>query len=97
MTGIYKLSVDAKTDLKTIHKYGFFEFGEARADKYYAALFERFEQLAQQPRLYQAVDYIRAGYRCSVCGTHSIYYRITDSGIEIMGILRAQSLEHLKS
>ena len=35
-----------------------------------------FEQLAENPWLYQAVDDIREGYRRSVCGVDSIYYRI---------------------
>jgi toxin ParE1/3/4 len=53
-------------------------------------LFDRFEQLAQQPYLYQPVDYIRKGYRRSVCGVDNIYYRIEDNTVEIMNILGNQ-------
>ena len=66
------------------------KWGEALADKYYNDLFDRFEQLAQQPYLYQPVDYIRKGYRRSVCGVDSIYYRIEDNTVEIMNILGNQ-------
>ena len=42
----YKLSVVAKEDLIRIHEYGSRNFGEARADKYFAAFFEKFEEIA---------------------------------------------------
>ena len=66
------------------------KWGEAQADKYYNDFFDRFEQLAKQPYLYQPVDYIRKGYRRSVCGVDSIYYRIEDNTVEIMNILGNQ-------
>ena len=65
--------------------------GVARADDYYNALFDRFEQLAEQPYLYQAVDYIREGYRQSVCGVDTIYYRVVDDTVEIMNVLGRQN------
>lgn len=43
--------------------------------------------------LYQAVDYFRAGYRRSVYGTDSIYYRINGGIVEIMAILGHQDME----
>lgn len=70
--GIYKLSEDAKADLIRIHQHGVREYGEIQADKYYSAFFNRFEELAEQPYLYQGVDHIREGYRRSVCGVDSI-------------------------
>lgn len=93
----YKLSKTAVADLKRIYQRGLCEFGEAQADKYYAAFFSRFEQLTEHPYLYQAVDHIREGYRRSVCGVDSIYYRVdadTDT-IEIMTILGHQNIEKL--
>ena len=44
-------------------------------------------------RLYQAVDDIREGYRRSVCGTDSIYYRIEENTVEIMCILGQQDID----
>jgi len=55
--------------------------------------FERFELLAEQPYLYQAVDDIREGYRRSVCGVDSIYYRVDGDTVEIMSIIGQQDLE----
>ena len=74
--GNYRLSENAKADLTRIYRRGLREYGEAQADEYYQAFFERFEQLAEKPLLYQAVDDILPGYRRSVCGSDSIYYRI---------------------
>ncbi len=88
--GGYKLTPDAKSDLWRIYNHGLKKWGEAQADKYYNDFFDRFEQLAKQPYLYQSVDYIRKGYRRSVCGVDSIYYRIEDNTVEIMNILGNQ-------
>ncbi len=88
--GNYKLSEDAKADLIRIHQHGVREYGEIQADSYYAAFFDRFEEIAEQPYLYQAVDYIREGYRRSVCGTDSIYYRVEGDTVEIMNIVGRQ-------
>ena len=88
-----RLSENAKADLTRIYRRGLREYGEAQADKYYESFFERFEQLAEQPLLYQAVDNIRPGYRRSVCGSDSIYYRIDGENVEIMAIIGQQDLE----
>ena len=91
--GSYKLSEDAKADLTRIHQHGIRRYGEAQADKYYYALFDRFEQLAEQPLLYQAVDEYRRGYRRSVCGVDSIYYRIDGDTVVIMAIIGQQDMD----
>ncbi len=91
--GRYKLSPDAESDLYRIWLRGLREYSEAQADKYYYSLIERFEEIAEQPYLYQAVDHIRKGYRRSVCGVDSIYYRIEGDTVEIMSILGRQDTE----
>jgi len=91
--GTYRLSENAREDLRRIYRRGLREYGEAQADEYYNALFDRFEQIAEQPFLYPAVDDIREGYRRSVCGVDSIYYRIEGGMVEIMAIIGRQDLE----
>ncbi len=86
----YKLNEAAKRDLKRIYRRGLDQHGEAQADEYYYAFFVRFDQIGEQPYLYQAVDYIKAGYRRSVCGEESIYYRVVEGMPEIMRILGRQ-------
>ena len=90
---IYRISEDAKADLRRIYRRGIREYGEALADQYYDAFFDRFEELAEQPYLYQAVDEIREGYRRSVCGVDSIYYRVEGGIVEIMAILGQQDVD----
>ena len=91
--GSYKLSEDAKADLIRIHQHGIRRYGEAQGDKYYYALFDRFEQLAEQPLLYQAVDEYGKGYRRSVCGVDSIYYRVDGDTVKIMAIIGQQDAD----
>ena len=94
--GNYKLSVDAENDLIRIHQYGVIKHGETQADKYYFDFFDRFEKIAEQPYLYQAVDHIREGYRHSVCGVDTIYYRIEGNTIEIMNVLGQQNIDEIR-
>ncbi len=87
----YKLSEPAEDDLRELYRYGVLTFGLDIADEYYDCLVSRFEEIAEHPELYQAVDYSLPGYRRTVCGVHSIYYRMTAEGIIIMRILRSQN------
>lgn len=90
----YSLSENAKLDLKRIYIHGFRLYGEVQADKYFNDFFDKFEQLAEQPLLYPAVDEIRPGYRRSVCGADSIYYRISsENTVEIMSVIGHQNLD----
>ena len=91
--GSYKLSQAAKSDLREIYRYGFFEHGERQADRYYTDLFKRFDHIAEQPYLYPAVDHIHEGYRRGVCGVHSIYYRVTNDTIKIIRVLGRQDTD----
>ena len=91
--GNYKLTKEAEADLDRIWLYGLEHWGVAEADKYYNALFQRFEELAETPLLYPTVDDIREGYRRSVCGVDSIYYRINGDTVEIMSILGKQNTD----
>jgi len=93
--GNYKLTEDAKNDLRRIYRYGVKEFGEAQADLYFDELFKQFEQIAENPFLYQAVDHIRKGYRRSVCGVDSIFYRVVDGTVEIISILSRQDFDNI--
>jgi len=72
----YRLSEKADEDLSRLYEYGILHYGQHRADRYYDGLIERFAELTENPRLWPAVDHIRSGYRRSVYGRHSIYYRI---------------------
>lgn len=89
----YKLSENAKEDLKRIYFYGFENFGEQEADLYYDAFFDAFERIASNPRIYPMIDNIRKGYHRCPCGSDSIYYRIKNDVVEIMSIIGGQDTD----
>ncbi len=83
----YRLNEKALADLDRLYEHGILTFGLRIADEYYDELIARMQEIAKTPLLYPAVDDIREGYRRSVCGSHSIYYRIDPDEIVIMRIL----------
>jgi toxin ParE1/3/4 len=91
----YKLSNSAKEDLIRIHRFGVEKFGVTQADKYFDSFFDYFEIIAQRPFLFEAVDYIKKGYRRCPCGSDSIYYRINENMVEIMAIVGMQDLKNI--
>ncbi|MTI20353.1 type II toxin-antitoxin system RelE/ParE family toxin [Fulvivirga sp. RKSG066] len=90
----YRLSNVAKEDLIRIHHYGVARFGVKQADKYFDSFFKYFDIIAQRPYAFEAVDFIKPGYRRCVCGSDSIYYRINNETVEIMTIIGRQDIEN---
>lgn len=83
----YSLSRFAEEDIRRLYRYGIERFGLIQADGYFNGLFARFDTIAESPSLYPKVDHIRPGYRRSVYGVHSIYYRAAGTAVEIMRVL----------
>lgn len=92
----YRLSNVAKEDLIRIHHYGTKKFGVKQADKYFDAFFEHFDLIAERPFSFEAVDFIKPGYRRCVCGVDSIFFRMNDEVVEIMTIIGRQDLDQLQ-
>ena len=93
--GSYKLSPIAVEDLTRIYFYGLSHFGKIQADKYYNNLFDQFERIAKNPYLFPAVDEIKNGYRKSVCGVYSIYYKIESDYVIITNIIGRQNIDSI--
>ena len=91
--GSYRLSKAAEEDLIGMAFFGDEHFGIAQSNRYRDQLVRRFTVLADQPLLYPAVDHLREGYRRSVCGVHSIFYRIDGNDVKIIRVLKNQDLE----
>ncbi|GGD28680.1 type II toxin-antitoxin system RelE/ParE family toxin [Hyunsoonleella pacifica] len=91
----FRLSEVAKEDLIRIHQYGVKKFGMVQADKYFDSFFKYFEIIAQSPFSFEAVDFIKTGYRRCVCGSDSIFYKVDGDTVEIMAIVGKQDLETL--
>ena len=92
----YRHSKEAESDLLDIAIHGDREFGIVQSNKYRDKLKKQLSTIGSNPLRYSAVNHIRAGYRRSVCGVHSIYYKIGDDGIsKIVRILRSQSTDDI--
>ena len=91
----YKLSNVAKEDLIRIHHYGVKQFGIKQADLYFNSFFVHFDLIAKNPFSFEAVDFIKPGYRRCVCGVDSIFYKINGNEVEIMTIIGRQDFNLL--
>lgn len=86
----YKLAEQAKEDLIRIHNYRVYKFGMTQADQYFENFFTHFEIISKNPESFEAVDYIRPGYRRCPWGADSIYYRVKADIVEIIAIVGRQ-------
>ncbi len=89
----YRLTRAAEEDLIEIARYGDENFGVEQSDRYRDQLKARFSALAVHPMRYPSIEHIHKGYRRTVCGRHSIYYRIDPTEIVIVRVLRGQDLQ----
>jgi toxin ParE1/3/4 len=76
----------AENDLEQIWLYSFHEWGLEQADSYIRLMKGRFSWLAKNPLLGKRRDDIKPGYYSFPEGRHVIFYIITESGIDIIGI-----------
>ncbi|MEW8647472.1 MAG: type II toxin-antitoxin system RelE/ParE family toxin [Candidatus Thiodiazotropha endolucinida] len=97
----FKFKAKAKDDLKAIAIFTQKRWGRDQRNKYLKQFDDSFTQLANNPQLGRACEYIRPGYRKFPIISHVIYYRITNKDcIEIIRILHKHmdvSVDHLKA
>jgi len=77
----------ARLDLEDIWDYSVAHWGTEPTERYIRQLWRHAEEIAAQPRLGQPCDGIREGYRKYRSGSHVLFYRLAESGIEIARIL----------
>jgi toxin ParE1/3/4 len=83
----YRLTPAAEHDLEAIWTYTVQQWDSKQAIRYTDIITAAFSELAQAPKMAQACDYIRPGYRRLSVERHMIYFRITAYGIVIVRIL----------
>ena len=83
---IYRLSPLAETDLEQIWLYTFKTWSLEQADSYYSGFVAAFEGLAAGRKTGRPVD-IREGYLKYAVGSHLVFYRITDSSVDVIRVL----------
>lgn len=87
MTGRFRLSRRARTDLTNIGRYTARTWGKAQRDAYLTSLYGRMARLAQDPANGRARRDIRPGLYDSPQGAHLIFYRIERGEVVIVAIL----------
>jgi len=82
----YSLRQIAQEDLESIWLYSFQEWGIEQADAYIRTLLARFTWLAENPQLGQSRPDVKTGYYAYPEGMHMVFYMITRTGIDVIGI-----------
>ena len=91
----YLLSELAQQDIISIRDYTMDTWGQEQVSKYLSQLEQRFEWLAENPQLGKKRDDVKEGYRSYPEGRHVIFYRITEGGVEVIGVPhQSEDIEH---
>jgi toxin ParE1/3/4 len=81
------LSPRAQADIADIWDYTVGRWGIDQAELYLRQIQAGIEAVAAEPGLGASCDYIRTGYRKSPVGSHMLFYRIVDDGIDVVRVL----------
>ena len=82
----FRITPRARDDLLNIGRYTLEIWDRQQRDIYLRNLDERFQWLAQNPRLGRHRPDVQEGYYCFPQGSHLVFYIIHDAGIDIIGI-----------
>lgn len=84
------LSPRARDDLDGIWNYTARIWDMDQAERYLRRIAEAVDLVAETPALGRNCDHIRDGYRKYPVGSHVLFYRLTDDGIDVVRILHSQ-------
>lgn len=87
MTGRYVLSPRARADLDEIWDHTAAKWGVDQAEFYTCQLWQHIEAVASKPAIGRACPDVRAGYYKYLSGSHVLFYRLIDGGIDVVRIL----------
>lgn len=83
----YVLSPRARADIEEIWKYTVKRWNLEQAERYIRMIQAEIERVASDPSRGRPCHEIREGYRKSPAGSHTLFYRVTDRGVDIVRIL----------
>ncbi len=83
----YVLSPRAKTYLDDIWDYTERNWGTEQAKAYIRLIGAAIQTVAISPARGKACDHIQEGYRKYPAGSHVVFFRLTDGGINVVRIL----------
>ena len=81
------LSPRAKLDLSEIWDYTLLQWNVEQAEKYVRELWSAMESAASDHTKSVDIRDVRTGYRKSRAGSHVIFFKFTEDGIDIVRIL----------
>ncbi|MEE7465135.1 plasmid stabilization protein ParE [Methylobacterium fujisawaense] len=76
----------ARSDLEEIWRYTVGQWSADQADRYHQDIVNAATELANGAKIGRAVE-VRAGYLKYRVGSHFIFYRRTDAGIDVIRVL----------
>ena len=83
----YQLTNSAENAIDKIYEYSILTFGLEQARAYVQGLHQCCSTLADNPRLGRDVSEMKTGYRRHQYERHSMYYKMTKTGILVTRIL----------
>ena len=93
----YQLSHKARSDILTIREFTLQHWGATKSLEYVAWLRDRMRWLAKAPARGKHRDELGPGLFSYPQGSHIIFYRVADNGIEVVRVLHQtmDSVRHL--
>ena len=90
MSGRFLLSPRARRDFDEIWTHTEAHWGTEQAETYIRQIGQHLARLAANPGLGRACPEIRAGYSKYPSGSHLVFYRRVEGGIDVVRILHAR-------
>ncbi len=91
----YILSTEAQNSLRNIQIYSTKKFGKGRTRYYLTDIRKRMKALAENPSRGIVREDLKVGYHSDFIGSHTIYYRIQSTHIDVIDVLH-QSMDPSK-
>lgn len=91
--GVYRLSVECKSDLEHIYEYGIDNYGLSQAQDYLLGLHELFQTLAENVNFGRDASEFYPSLKRFMYKSHMLFYLQTNSGVIIVRTL-SQSMDY---
>ena len=83
----YVLSPKAQSDLDAIWDYTAERWDTDQAELYVRRIKSALESIASNPRRGRACEHVRPGYSKYPVGSHVVFYRLTEQGVDVVRIV----------
>ena len=86
----YVLSPRVQRDIEDIWNYSVERWNVEQAEKYIRQIHTAIEDVANEPQIARSCDHIRRGYWRYPAGSHVLFFRLIDDGIDIIRVLHSR-------